>query len=170
MCLHSKTQGKASSLYPSLPAHGHLWTLPSLGHHRETIERRKRSNRKWSLNSKNSQWREGTTEMVKVLSNKKWTGGKTKWEGLILWKQRKSHQRVPCEITRWKEKQRQKGGTRRRVAQEERKAPHWPSDRHCCLWRSRVHLERQVQKPPPSDSGSFGLAQGSGPGGRSKIH
>lgn len=31
-----------------------------------------------------------------------------------------------------------------------------------------VHLEKQIQNPSPSDSGSFGLAQGSGPVGRSK--
>lgn len=30
------------------------------------------------MNSKNSRWREGTTNMVKVLSSKKWTDQKTK--------------------------------------------------------------------------------------------
>lgn len=112
--------------------------------------------------------------MVKVSSNKKRTGGKTKREGLIPWKQRKSHQRVPCETVtednsvegkteteRWGWKEggpgREKSTT---VAFRQTSLP---------VEITWVHLERQIQKPSPSDSGSFGLAQGSGPvGSRSK--
>lgn len=40
--------------------------------------------------------------------------------------------------------------------------------RHCCLWKSLGCILKQIQNPSPSDSGSFGLAQGSGPVGKSK--